>query len=155
MRAPPPQPNDERVTLRPVDADDWRAVAGLAVTDAQRAFVATPAYYLALCAYGGGWRPMSVRLGDQVIGFVMWAVDPDDGSCWLGGLLVDRRHQRRGHGRRAVQALMDHLATVHGHRDFALSYDPANPAKRLYEELGFRATGETEGDEVVARRSLP
>ena len=50
---------------------------------------------------------------------------------------------------------MDQLTAEHGHRRFALSYDPENPAKRLYEELGFRETGEIEGDEVVARRSLP
>jgi diamine N-acetyltransferase len=147
--------DDDRLTLTNVGARDWRHVADLEVTEAQRAFVAEPSRYLALCAYGGVWSPLAVRLGERVIGFLMWAVDPDDGSCWLGGLLIDARHQRLGHGRRAVEAALGMLASDHGHRSFALSYHPDNPAKALYRAFGFVETGEVEDDEVVARRSLP
>src|SRR5690606_33953858 len=129
--ATPPQPETDRLTLAPVTADNWRDVAALEVTEAQRAFAAAPTYYLALCSYGGEWRPVAVRLDDRVIGFVMWAVDPADGSCWVGGFLIDEHFQRKGHGRRALQALMDLLAAEHGHRRFALSYGPDNPAANL------------------------
>jgi ribosomal protein S18 acetylase RimI-like enzyme len=142
------------VTLRIVGADDWREVAGLKVTEAQRAFVAEPTYYLALCAYGG-WHPLSVRLGERAIGFLMWTVDRADDSCWIGGFFIDVRHQRQGHGRRALAKALRMLADEGGHRRFALSYRPDNPAKPLYGELGFRETGEVEDDEVVARLSLP
>jgi diamine N-acetyltransferase len=150
LMTPPP----DRLTLEPVGADEWRDVTALEVTDAQRAFVAEPAYYLALCAYGGLWRPLAIVLDERVIGFMMWAVDPEDDSCWLGGLLVDRHHQRRGYGRRAIEAALSMLASEGGHRRFALSYAPDNPANPLYEALGFRETGEREGDEVVARLTL-
>ena len=149
-----PSGDGHRLTLAPVDAGTWRAVAALEVTEAQRAYVAEPAHYLALCAYGGLWHPLAVRLGDEVVGFLMWAVDPDDGSCWLGGLLVDQQHQRRGHGRRAIEAALAMLSDEGGHRRFALSYLPDNPARRLYLALGFEETGETEGDEVVARMTV-
>jgi len=146
----------DEVTLRPVGRDNWRDVARLQVDEAQRAFVAEPCRYLALCAYDGDWQPLAVYLGDQVIGFLMWTVDPADGSCWLGGIFVDHSHQRRGYGRQAVKAAMALLAGQHGHRHFALSYDPANAvAKHLYNSLGFTETGEWEGDEVVARLPLP
>ncbi len=149
-----PQQDAERLTLTPVGADEWRDVAALEVTEAQRAFVAAPTFYLALCAYGGLWHPLAVLLGERVIGFVMWAVDPDDGSCWLGGLFIDRRHQRRGHGRQAVEAALDLLAREGGHLRFALSYAADNPAKSLYAALGFEETTECVDDEVVARRTL-
>lgn len=155
MEESPPPPDTDRPTLAPVSADTWRAVAELEVTEVQRAFVAEPTRYLALCAYGGAWQPLVVRLGERVIGFVMWAVDPDDASCWLGGLIIDRRHQRQGHGRRTLEALMAWLTTEHGHRRFALAYRPDNPAKSLYQALGFRETGEIEDEEVVARLWLP
>jgi ribosomal protein S18 acetylase RimI-like enzyme len=48
---------------------------------------------------------------------------------------------------------MNMLAEAHGYEEFALSYAPDNPAKALYRALGFRETGEREGDEVVARLS--
>ena len=49
------------VTLVPVDAANWRAVAALTVSEPQRQWVADPAYYLALCHYGtAGWQPLAV-----------------------------------------------------------------------------------------------
>ena len=90
-----------RVRVRPVDSDNWRAVSALEVTSEQRAFVAEPSYYLALCCYGT-WNRWPIYLGGTVVGFLMWGID-DDKSCWLGGILIDRAQQRQGYGRAAVK----------------------------------------------------
>ena len=143
----------ESVTLVPVDAGNWREVVDLEVTSAQQAFVAPPARYLTMCAYDGSWTPLAIRYGDRIVGMLIWAIDPDEDSCWLGGLLVDRRWQRRGIGRRAVEAALAQLEPRDASAGFALSYLPDNVAARsLYAELGFVETGETAGDEIVARR---
>jgi len=148
--------NQTRISLRPVNQDNWRGVANLRVSTNQRDFVAEPSYYLALCCYGGDWKPLAVFLDNQVIGFMMWTTDPADGSCWLGGILIDQRMQNRGYGKQAVQAALKLLQEEHGHRNFALSYQPANlVAKELYRKLGFNEVNEWEGDEVVARLALP
>ena len=146
--------SETHVILRPVSRDNWRDVASLKVAESQRKSVAEPCYYLALCCYGGEWQPLAVYLIERVIGFLMWAVDPADGSCWLGGILVDQSHQRRGYGRQAIQAAITMLTEEHGYQHFALSYSPDNAAKHLYHKLGFIETNEWEGDEVVARLSL-
>lgn len=143
-----------QVRLQPVNRDNWREVAELTVDDSQRAFVAEPAYYLALCCYGELWKPLAITLGEQVIGFMMWAEDSEDGSCWLGGILIDRKYQRRGYGRGALQAAIAMLSEKHGYRQFALSYSPENTAKHLYHQLGFVETKEREDDEVVARLAI-
>lgn len=144
--------SESQVFLRPVDSENWRDIANLQVTQSQREFVAEPCYYLALCCYGNDWHPLAVYLGEQVIGFMMWAVDPADGSCWLGGILIDRHYQGRGYGRQAVQRAISMLAQKYGYTDFALSYQPTNLiAKHLYNSLGFSETDEWEGDEIVAR----
>ena len=139
------------VTLSPVDTTNWRAVAAVQVRPDQQDFVAPVCYYLALCYYGGLWRPMVIESEDSIVGFVMWAVDPEDGSHWIGGLSIDAGHQNKGLGRAAVQEL---LAFLRGQPDFyraGLSYDPSNPARELYRSLGFVETGEDEDGEVVAR----
>ena len=143
------------VTLRPVDAGSWRDVARLTVAPGQEQFVAAPTYYLALCAYGDVWHPMSVHdADDAVVGFLMWGVDDADGSCWLGGILVDASRQGRGVGRAAVTEAVRLLREQTGRTQFALSYAPENTvAKRLYASLGFVETGEVDDDEVVARWS--
>lgn len=147
--------DEKRVSLRPVGQENWREVARLKVSDAQRAFVAEPSSYLALCCYGQDWRPLAIYLDEQVIGFMMWTTDPADESCWLGGVFVDQGMQKRGIGKRAVQLVIDMLKREYGYHDFALSYQPANlTAKGLYGKLGFVETDEWEDDEIVARLSL-
>lgn len=140
------------VELRDVTAANWRACADLEVTADQSEFVTPVTRYLCLCHYGGVWNPLAVYAGGEWVGFVMWAVDADDASGWIGGLIVDRRRQRRGYGRAAVEALCARLRDEQGCRSFALSYAPGNVAARcLYASLGFTETDEREGDEVVAR----
>jgi diamine N-acetyltransferase len=144
------------VSLRPVTSENWRAVCRVHVTVEQREFVMEASYYLALCHYDALWRPLAIYLGEHVIGFLMWAVSPEDRACWLGGIMIDRAYQGQGHGRSAVKQAIAELAGEHGYHDFALSYQPANSvAKALYASLGFVDTDEWEGDEVVARLSLP
>ncbi|MEV4417911.1 GNAT family N-acetyltransferase [Catellatospora sp. NPDC049609] len=81
-------------------------MAGLNVSDAQRAWVAEATYYLALCHYSPtGWRPLAVYdQQGEAVGFLMWAVDPEDASVWLGGIMIDGRRQGQGLGRAAVTA---------------------------------------------------
>ena len=130
--------NAEHISLHPVDQDNWRQVANLKVSETQDDFVAAPCYYLALCHYGKDWQPLAILLGEQVIGFMMWAVDESDGSCWLGGIIIDKGMQNRGYGSQAVQVAINLLHEQHGYTSFALSYQPANLAgKHVYAKLGF------------------
>lgn len=150
----PPSINPS-LTLRPVSSDNWRLVAALKVTAEQRQFVAEPTYYLALCCYGTIWKPLAIYLDEQVIGFLMWGIDPADGSCWFGGFIIDHLYQGHGYGRQALQTAMTILRQEHGYQQFALSYQPTNEAgKHLYSTLGFVETDEWVDDEVVARLSM-
>lgn len=147
--------SNSQLVLRQVSSDNWRHVATLKVTEEQRQFVAEPTYYLALCYYGTIWKPLAIYLAEQVIGFLMWGVDPADGSCWFGGFIIDQQYQGRGYGRQTLQLAMTMLAREHGYQQFALSYQPANQVgKHLYRALGFVETDEWVDDEVVARLSF-
>jgi diamine N-acetyltransferase len=144
-----------KVVVREVTGDNWRACTRIRHAPGQERFVADTAYYLALCCYGEqGWRPLGLYLDEEMVGFAMWAVDPADGSHWLGGVVVDRASQGRGIGRASVQSLIEWLRRKPNCSEIALSYHPDNAvAHRLYASLGFVETGELEGDEIVARLS--
>ena len=148
-------------TLAPVTADNWRDVAGVRVAEHQQRWVADVTYYLCLSGYGGLWRSCVV-LDDEgtTVGHVMWAVDPDDGSHWIGGLVIDTAHQGRGLGRATVESLMgmweEQEPSLSGspYQEAALSVAPDNKtALRLYHSLGFVETGELSDDELVLRRA--
>ena len=144
-----------RVSLHAVSSENWRDVASLQVTEVQRLFVAEPSCYLARCCCGKDWHPLAIYTDARVIGFMIWALDPADGSCWLGGALIDQACQGQGYGREAVRAAIRVLSEAEGYQDFALSYSPSNTrAKHLYETLGFVETDDWEGNEIVARLSV-
>ncbi|MGK5444947.1 GNAT family N-acetyltransferase [Micromonospora sp. URMC 105] len=138
------------VTLRPVDDDNWRAVADVAPRDDQRTWVAAlAARYLLLTMRSDVWTSLAVYADETVVGHVMWGVD-DDGSRWIGGMVIAADEQDRGVGRATVRTLADWLAAQDGGSVVRLSYHPDNTAAaRLYTSLGFTPTGAHEDEEVV------
>ena len=140
-----------RVRLVEVDGSNWQQVIRVTPRPDQERFVGPVANYLCLCHYGGDWNPLAIEFDGSVVGHVMWAIDDADDSTWMGGLVIDAASQRKGIGRNAVQAFINRFSSD-GHTNLALSYATDNVAARdLYTRLGFIETGETEGDEVVAR----
>ncbi|TFE47352.1 GNAT family N-acetyltransferase [Streptomyces sp. ICN441] len=142
---------DRPVVLEEITDTNWRDVADVAPTDDQRRFVAAlAARYLLLSTRGGVWNSLAVRAGDDVVGHVMWAYDDEDGTHWIGGMIVDAAEQGRGVGRATMRALMRCLAAQPSCREIRLSYHPDNAsAARLYEALGFAPTGDLEDEEIV------
>ncbi|GGU30642.1 hypothetical protein GCM10010274_17110 [Streptomyces lavendofoliae] len=139
------------VTLHDVDDDNWRAVADIAPRDDQRDHVpALAARYLLLSLREDVWHSLAVLAGDEVTGHLMWARE-DDGTHWIGGMLIGAAHQGTGIGRAAVRTLAAWLTDKDDCRAVRLSYHPDNtPARRLYTSLGFVPTGTVEDDEIVA-----
>lgn len=140
------------VSLHRVTSGGWRDVVAVQVRRDQRGWVSDVATYLTLCRYGGSWSPLAIVAADEVVGFAMWGRDPGDGSYWIGGISIDRRRQGEGLGTAAIAAMVGFLRTMPGCRQIALSYRPDNEAAaHAYAGAGFVATGEVDGDEVVAR----
>lgn len=140
------------VQLVPVDAGNWRSVAGVTPFPDQGSFVMPVTYYLCLCSYGEDWKPWAVVVEGVVVGHAMWAHDETDGSDWLGGLVIDAASQGRGYGRAAVVAALNHFTTQSGGVNAALAYAADNVrARDLYLGLGYVETGEMDDDEIVAR----
>jgi diamine N-acetyltransferase len=91
------------ILLAAATSDNWRDIARVRAADHQRRWVADVTYYLCLSAYEELWRSCAVLDdGGTTVGHVMWAVDPEDGSHWIGGLVIDAEHL----GRATVEALL-------------------------------------------------
>ena len=81
-------------------------------------------------------------------------VTPAHPEPYLWRLLVDRRHQRRGVGRRALHLLCDQLR-AEGCRALVTSWvpGPGTPAP-FYRKYGFLDTGEMVDGETLVRLQL-
>jgi GNAT superfamily N-acetyltransferase len=87
------------------------------------------------------WQVAEVRIikmADQDIGWMQSTLA--EGAIFLGQLYLDGCFQRQGIGGRLVQALIDEAGQ--GGRAIILGVVKINPARRLYERLGFRITHE-------------
>ena len=96
-----------------------------------------------------------VMANGERVAFVMLAeVTAHHPEPYLWRLLVDRRHQRRGIGRRTLAVLTDQLR-AEGHATLLTSWGegPGSP-RRFYERLGFVPTGRVVDDETEARLIL-
>ena len=147
------------VSLVPATAENWRDISRVRVTKGQRNWVADVPYYLCLSTFEGLWRSYAVVDDGATVGHVMWAVDPEDDSHWIGGLVIDRKRQGRGLGRATVRAVLamwesqEPALSGTPYTQAALSVAPDNESARtLYVSLGFAETGEMTDDELVMRR---
>ena len=99
--------------------------------------------------------PRAIEADGELAGFMMVA----DASAahpvpYLWRLLIDRRHQRRRIGDRALDLLVERLRTQ-GHRSLLVSWHPGEGGPEpFYLRRGFVPTGVVEDGEIEARLEL-
>jgi len=140
------------VTLREIDPEIESAVLALRVSPEQERYVDGVAKSLVDAANepeGHPWIRAVVADGVPV-GFVMvsWDVVPVADRLWgpyyLWRLLVDTRHQGRGHGAAAVRLVADAVRAAGGEALLtSCGQGPGSP-QPFYEGLGFVPTGEVD-----------
>lgn len=134
-----------------------RLVAPIAVSLAQ---VAVPPYEEGFEGKPGDPRvvpwPRIIHADDEPVGFVMLGeptkANPD---AYIWRLLIDRLHQRRGIGKRVLDAVIEQ-AREWGCDAVEVSWVPGvGSPEPIYRAAGFEPTGVIDDDgEIVARRAL-
>lgn len=160
-RARPTSPPDE-VTLAEITTTNARAVRALETHHSQRAFVAPT-----LASFADAMFPelhdghpvvpwmRAIAADDELVGFVMIAVQTEHHDVpYLWRLLIDRRHQRRGIGGRALD-LVEEFCRTSGSEAIEVSWAEGRGSPRpFYEARGYVPTGEIDDGETVARSEL-
>jgi len=152
-----------QVSLREITPANRAEIEALTVTAEQAWYVAGVAESLVEAAETPDACPWyrAVFAGGTAVGFVMISdgitvANPDYlGPYYLWRLLIDRRHQGRGHGSAALGLVVDYLRTRPDARVLLTSVVPG-PASPLgfYLGQGFRATGEVHQGELVLELHL-
>lgn len=157
------------IELRKVDSDNLWKIVELSVNDEQKHFVATNTESI-LEAYttitsGGIALPFGIYNDDILVGFVMFGYDTygdDDpdiaaGNYCMWRFMIDKKFQRQGLGKKALEASIEYLRSEPcGRGEYCwLSYEPENTvAKALYSSIGFVENGELCGEEMVSALKL-
>jgi diamine N-acetyltransferase len=143
------------VTLREVTPENFKECVNLKVADTQASFVASNVMSLAYSRFYPTVTPMAVYAGDEMVGFVLFGLDPDDDRYYLIRLMIDERHQGRGYGKAAVERVIEKMRENPECRELYLSFVPENTgAEALYKSVGFERTGEIAEGEIVMRYDM-
>lgn len=138
------------IQLKPVDRDNFKAVLKLSVSEDQKRFVASNAFSLAQAYAQPECTPLAVYSDDELVGFVMYAMDTDDKEYCIYRVMIAVEHQGKGYGRAAMARLIEHIREDRSHHVIYISFVPENaPTRTLYESLGFRPDGRIIEGEVV------
>ena len=155
LARPTMPPRDVR--LIEVTEDNVRAIGRLATHHSQERFVAPMAATFgdALApTYVDGMRVVpwyrAIDADGELVGFLMIAEHTPPGDIpFLWRLLIDRRHQGRGIGARAVGSLVDHLRD-RGETMLHVGWRPGRGGPEgFYRKLGFVPTGRIEDGEII------
>jgi diamine N-acetyltransferase len=147
------------VTLREIARDTVHAVCRLDAGDGGTQ-VAPNAVSIAQAHFAPEAWFRAIHDDATLVGFVMLndptlVAQPEDKTFFLWRLMIDKAHQGRGHGRAAVERLVEHVRTRPGATELHVSHvRTADALARFYQSLGFRYTGEEEDGELVMVRAL-
>ena len=145
----------KKVRLETITPENFKECISLKVGDAQTKFVAANVTSIAQSKIYPTVEPMAVYAGEEMVGFVMFGLDEDDGRFYLVRLMIDERHQGKGYGRAATLEVIEKMRENAECREFYLSFVPENTAaEALYKSIGFEATGEISEGETVMRFNL-
>ena len=143
------------IHLEPITPDNWRL--GLAVREDQRAFVSDSAGILARTyAYRDSRSQAFVIYSDELpVGMAMYH-DWDEAAAYdFSQFFIDQRYQGRGFGLEAARLILERMRQDGKYDRVCLCYiEGDDAAKCLYEKLGFRHTGEADGDEIIMEMEL-
>ena len=147
------------ISLRPIDETNREAVLALSVREDQP-FVASNKRSLEQFAETeakapGVARPFAIYADGRLVGFCMFAVDPEDEDeddrYYLWRFMIDKAEQGKGYGQAALAEIIRYFRALGADR-LLLSTNPENEwGLHVYHKAGFRETGCIDCGEAVLR----
>lgn len=143
------------VTLREIARENYMEILRLRVREDQDGFVASNAASLAQAHFHDEAFYRGIYAGDTPVGFMMLECWPDLGDVGLWRFMIDREHQGRGYGSRAIELIAELVRQNFDYTDCLLvsHVEKEGHPGPFYERQGFVYTGEIhDGERVLSLR---
>lgn len=139
-----------KLIFKEVDSENWEDCVDLKVSKEQEKYVAPNWYSILQAKFEEELYPICIYDGEEMVGFLMYDLDPDTKRMEMCRLMIDKKFQGKGYGKETILKLFDLIREEYGKIKFYTSIEPENiGAQKLYESLGFEKTGEIMWDEEV------
>ncbi len=140
------------ILLKEITRNNFWDCIELSVAEDQAEFVTSNAVSIAQSKVQPECIPLAIYDDDLIVGFLMYCIDEDDSEYWIYRMMIDKKHQSRGYGKKALEQLLETIRQDKSHTKVFLGvHKESVKAVRLYESFGFKFTGQVFGSEHIMR----
>ena len=141
------------VELREITRDNYEECLCLSVAESQRNFVSSNVHSLAQAyVYYNTSYPFAIYANNMMIGFIMLGYYEAQNCYTIWKFMIDTKYQNQGYGRIALKLGIDYLVERFNVDEVYTAYESNNSvARKLYTSIGFRETGEIDGNDIGMR----
>ena len=135
------------ITLRDITGDNYFQVLELKISPEQEAakFVSPVVRSLADAWYyrdEGITYPKAIYAKEDLVGFIMYDLDPESQQVFIWRFLIDQRYQGKGYGRQTIETVLAMAKEQAQMTKVVADYVDGNePMKKILLNLGFEETG--------------
>ncbi len=137
-----------KVTLEPLDVNNWLKICELSVSEEQKNIFTIPnVYWIGISRYEEKSELFAIKAGDTYVGLVGGGFDEDGITGYINPLMIDQRYQKNGYAKAALLLMIEYLRKNLGVEAININHNKANVvAGAIYESLGFLVYGESENE---------
>ncbi|TPV39564.1 GNAT family N-acetyltransferase [Bacillus dicomae] len=147
----------KKIHLKSINKSNWEEAIKLSVKAEQRTFIASNLYSIAEFQFLDDFYAKGIYVGNKMIGFTMFGIDPDDNNYWIYRLMIDEKFQGKGIGEQAIYLVIEEIRQNNNTNIplIMIGYHPENlTAKFVYKKAGFIETELSSWGEQLAKYSL-
>ena len=124
----------------------------LIVSEEQVDFVTSNAVSIAQSKVQPECIPLAVYDDEIMVGFLMHCIDEDDDEYWIYRMMIDKKHQSMGYGKKALEKLLEIIKQDSNHHKIFLGvHKDSTYAVNLYKSFDFQFNGQVFGCEHIMR----
>lgn len=137
---------DKKVTLEPLDVNNWLTVCDLQVSDEQKSIFTIPnVYWIGISRYEEKSELFAIKADDTYVGLIGGGFDEDCITGYINPLMIDQHYQGNGYAKAALLLMIEYLRKNLSVDAININHNKANVvAGKIYESLGFVIYGENE-----------
>jgi diamine N-acetyltransferase len=138
------------VILKEINTQNFWDIIELKVNEEQKEYVLENSVSIAQSKVQPECIPVAIYNDETLVGFLMYCIEKDDDNYWIYRFMIDKKFQRRGFAKSAMELLLREIKKDKNHNKILLDVKMENnEAVELYKSFGFEFTGQVFGKSYV------
>jgi len=126
------------IHLRDITQDNFNECINLSLSEEQKQYLSSNVYSIAESKIFPFWIPKAIYQEEQLVGFLMYAKDYEEGKLDICRLMIDIKKQGKGYGIGTLELMKNIAKEDNGINRIVVHVKKENEcAKNIYKKFGF------------------